>query len=217
MRNRILTIVLSVALVLTVLVLLGTAPLVRLPGDHQGFEPAQPIAFSHRLHAGDLKIQCLYCHSAAEKGRHAGIPSADTCMNCHTTVTAPWGALRAEDEKATQEKRSPARVVSPELQKLYQYLALDNKMQPIAGQTPSAIPWVRVHDLPDFVYFDHRAHVQAGVACQNCHGSVETMERMRQTQSLSMGWCVNCHRDATAKGVNGHSVHASQDCSTCHY
>jgi hypothetical protein len=80
-----------------------------------------------------------------------------------------------------------------------------------------AIPWVRVHNLPDFAYFDHRAHVVAGVACQKCHGPVETMERVRQVESLSMGWCVNCHRDANLHGVAGKKVNASLDCAACHY
>ncbi|NUQ64221.1 MAG: cytochrome c3 family protein [Pirellulales bacterium] len=215
--QRITTVVLGVGLVFALLILIAAAGNVYLPGDHRGFEPTQPIAFSHQLHAGDLGIGCHYCHSAAEDGRHAGIPAADTCMNCHQTVTANWASVRAEDKAAEKEGRKPGRIVSPELQKLYDYLALDAELKPDPSKHPSSIPWVRIHDLPDFVYFDHRAHVQAGVECQKCHGPVETMERVRQVESLSMGWCVNCHRDANQNGVNGRQVNASLDCATCHW
>ena len=100
---------------------------------------------------------------------------------------------------------------------MYDALGLDAKLQPDPARTPQPIAWTRIHNLPDFVYFDHRAHVGAGVACQTCHGPVETMERVRQTPDLSMGWCVNCHRDAARSGLNGRAVHPSTDCSTCHY
>jgi hypothetical protein len=138
-------------------------------------------------------------------------------MNCHRFVTSSLGALRAEDEVAQKEKRSPRAIVSPELRKLYDALALDQKLQPDASRTPQPVEWTRVHSLPDYVYFDHRAHVRAGVACQRCHGPVETMERVRQVSDLSMGWCVNCHRDTSRDGVNGKAVQASADCGTCHY
>jgi len=198
------------------LVLTGTAGSWHLPGNNQGYEPVQPIAFSHHLHAGELGIQCLYCHHGAEVSRSAGLPAADTCLNCHRFVTGRLALMRKEDEAAQKEKRRLKPVVSDELKKLYDALAVDAKMNP-DPQRQRPVEWVRVHDLPDFVYFDHRAHVHAGVTCQECHGPVETMDRVRQFQSLFMGWCVNCHRDATQKGVNGKPVKASTDCATCHF
>ena len=217
MRHRIVTVVLSVALVFAAALLIGGASRSRLPGDHQGFEPTQPIAFSHRLHAGELQIGCVYCHKDAQKGRHAGLPAASTCMNCHATIRDTWTVVRAEEEAAQKENREARQTISAELAKLYRDLALDEQGQPRADRPASPIPWVRIHDLPDFVYFDHRAHANSGVDCQQCHGAVETMERVRQVENLSMGWCVNCHRDANQLGVNGKAVHASLDCSTCHY
>lgn len=217
MRSRILTIVLSIGLAFSALLLVSRASIYHIPGNQQGYEPVQPIRYSHRLHAGELQVPCLYCHFAAEKSRHAGIPPANVCMNCHRFVTAPAGAVRAEDELAAKEKRAPRPVVSPELQKLYDALALNANMQRDPDKTPHPIAWVKVHNLPDFVYFDHRAHVNAGVACQRCHGPVETMERVRQVADLSMGWCVNCHREANRTGIAGKPVEASTNCSTCHY
>jgi hypothetical protein len=167
---------------------------VRLPGDHRGFAPAQPIAFSHRLHAGELEIQCLYCHSGAEKSRHAGIPEASVCMNCHRLVTAARDRVVEEENKAKEEKREPRPVLSPEIAKLYRALALDDKAQPDPKQQPTPIEWVRVHRLPDFVYFDHRPHVMHGVACETCHGPVQSMDRVAQIETLNMGWCLQCHR-----------------------
>ena len=196
MRSRVLTVVLSVALVFSIALLIARAGVFHLPDNQQGYEPVQPIAYSHRLHAGELQVQCMYCHFGAEKSRHAGIPPESVCMNCHRFVTAPLGAVRAEDELAQKENRAPRPVSSPEIKKLTEAFA--------AGKP---IAWTRVHNLPDFVYFDHRAHVNKNVACQTCHGPVETMERVRQVSDLSMGWCVNCHRDNRA----------STDCATCHY
>ncbi len=217
MNSRILTVVLLVGLFFSLLALAPGIRGLRLPGNQQGYEPLQPIAFSHRLHVGEMQISCLYCHSGAEKSRHAGIPAASVCMNCHKYVTAPLGAIRAEDELAKKEERQPRHIVSPELQKLYNALALDERMQPDSAKQPALIAWVKVHNLPDFAYFDHRAHVDAGVACQQCHGPVETMENMRQVEDLTMGWCVNCHREANRVGVAGKTVQASIDCATCHY
>lgn len=206
MKSRILTIVLSFAVVFSVMLLASRAAMFHLPGNQQGYEPVQPIGYSHRLHAGELQIQCQYCHFGADKSRHAGIPPASVCMNCHRFVTASLGAVRAEDEIAEKEKRAPRPVVSAELRKLY---AAVEGAQPIA--------WTRIHSLPDFAYFDHRPHVNAGVACQQCHGPVESMERVRQVSDLSMGWCVNCHRDASRTGIAGRRVNASTNCSTCHF
>jgi hypothetical protein len=217
MNSRILTIVLATGLLFSVLYLVTRAGTAHLPGNQQDYEPVQHIAYSHRLHAGELQMQCLYCHFSAEKSRYAGIPPAAVCMNCHKIVTATFGAVRAEEELATKENRKPRTVVSPEIRKIYTALGLAADRKPDPALPLKPIAWTRVYALPDFVHFDHRAHVHAGVVCQTCHGPVETMERMRQVPDLSMGWCVNCHRDATRNGVNGKKAFASTDCSTCHY
>lgn len=217
MNSRIVTIVLVVALVFSALALAPRIGALRLPGNQQGYEPAQPIDFSHRLHSGELQISCLYCHSGAERSRHAGIPAASVCMNCHRFVTAPLGAVRAEDEQAKKEQRIPRKIISPEVAKVYAALGLSEDLKPSAEREARPIEWVRIHNLPDFAYFDHRAHVAAGVSCQTCHGPVETMERVRQVSDLSMGWCVNCHRGANQAGIAGRPVNASIDCAACHF
>jgi len=217
MRIGTVTVLLLVGLFFSLAVLLTGNQGLRLPADQRGYAPEQPIAYSHRLHAGELGINCLYCHHGAEKSRHAGIPAASICMNCHTFVTAPLGAIRAEDELAQEEERKPGRVVSPEIQKIYDALALDEEMNRRPEQALVPLEWIKVHNLPDFVYFDHRPHVAAGVSCQHCHGAVETMERVHQVGDLSMGWCVNCHRDVNETGVGGKPMNASIDCVTCHY
>ena len=217
MRSRLLTALLLIGLSYNLLAVTPRIANWRLPGDQQDYEPVQPIASSPRVHAGEMQIPCLYCHFGAERSRHAGIPPANVCMNCHMFVTAPVGAVRAEDELAAKEKRPARRIISPELKKLYTALALDDQLKPDPALKPQPIQWVKIHNVPDFVYFDHRPHVKVGVECQTCHGSVELMERVRQIQPLSMGWCVNCHRDATAMGVNGKPANASIDCGSCHY
>ncbi len=204
LRTTVIVCLLGLGLMVTSFAAWGTG---RLPGDHTGFQPEQPIRFSHRLHAGELEVDCMYCHFGAEKSRHAGIPAASVCMNCHKSVTAPWAAVRAESAAALAEGREPKQVESPELAKLFR--AVDEERP---------IEWVRVYALADFVYFDHRPHVSAGVACASCHGAVETMERMRQVGSLSMGWCVDCHRGGqTALDAGLKNAHATTDCAACHY
>ncbi|SFT65681.1 Cytochrome c2 [Algoriphagus locisalis] len=137
-------------------------------GVQQGYAPEQPIAYSHALHAGTLEIECQYCHTGVEIGRSANIPSANICMNCHTHVQNVQGAEG----------------VSPEIQKIYD--AVDNN-QPIE--------WVRVHNLPDLAYFNHSQHVVVGeVECQTCHGPIQEMEVVGQHSALTMGWCIDCHR-----------------------
>lgn len=194
--SRIVTIVLGIAAVFSVLAVVPRVTATRLPGDQRGFEPAQPIEYSHRLHAGELGIPCLYCHSGAERSKHAGIPAASTCMNCHRFVKAKRATVRAEEELAKNEGRKPRPVVAEEIGKLE---------RAVASSTP--IRWTRIHRVPDFVHFDHRPHVASGIECQKCHGPVETMERVRQMESLSMGWCLDCHR-----GKGG-----STDCARCHF
>jgi hypothetical protein len=187
------------------------------PGNQQDYEPAQPIAFSHRLHSGKLEIACLYCHPGAEKSRHAGFPAASLCMNCHGLVTASREATLREYQKAVQAGRAARPVVSAEMRKLYDALGLDDKLRPDPAKKPRPIRWVRVHNLPAFTCFDHRPHVARGVTCQECHGPVETMERVRQAADLSMGWCVNCHRETARTGVAGQKVQPSTDCAACHH
>ena len=214
MRSRTLTILIG----FSVIVSLGSlAAGWRLPGDNRGYEPVQPINYSHRLHAGEMKIACMYCHSGAERSRYAGIPSTSVCMNCHQEVRASFELVQQEAQDAETEDRTPERIISPELRKLYDTLALDDQLRPLENQAPMPVAWVRVHTLPDFVRFDHRPHIWAGVSCQSCHGPVETMERVRQEAPLSMGWCVNCHRDVNEHGVAGKTAYASLDCTTCHY
>lgn len=164
--------------------------------NHQGYAPVQPINFSHRLHAGDNQIPCLYCHSAAERSKVAGVPSASTCMNCHTVTLKD----------------------SPEVLKI---------VRAISENRP--IEWVRVHDLPDHVAFNHSRHVTAGIKCQQCHGPVETMDRLAQFETLSMGMCIGCHRthrvvtlDATgqpqiSQEATQARLLASTDCTVCHH
>jgi hypothetical protein len=214
MSKPITAIVLAAALAVSLVTLVAA---VRLPGNNQGYEPVQPIAYSHRLHAGELQIQCQYCHSGADKSRHAGIPAMNVCMNCHSGITATMAAVKQEEEAAQRENRPARTIESPELRKLYDAMALDETLFPISGKTPTPIAWRRIHNLPDFVYFDHRAHIAASVTCQTCHGPIETMDRVRQFETLSMGWCVNCHRDANENGIAGRQVQAPTDCVTCHY
>ncbi len=217
LSSRLLTVVLLLVLVSASVVLGVRFRNYSLPGNQQGYEPVQPIAFSHRLHAGDLQIACIYCHSGADRSRHAGIPASSLCMNCHRLVTASPDAMLQEVQQARQAGRPPQPVISPELVKLYDSLGLDEKMQPDPAKKLRPIPWVKVHNLPDFSCFDHRPHVRAGVECQECHGPVQTMERVRQVEDLSMGWCVNCHREKGIAGVDGKKVKPSTDCAACHY
>lgn len=217
MQQRVITVVLLIGLCFGLITLVTGMASWRLPDHEQGYAPKQPIAYSHRLHAGELGIDCMFCHSAADKSRHAGIPSTDVCMKCHKVVTSSFDVLQDEMNKADEEKRKPQPIVSEELRKLYDSLALDETLQPKEGATPESIKWVRVHNLPDHVHFDHRAHVAAGITCQKCHGPVESMQRMEQFESLTMGWCVDCHRESTKTGINGKAVDAKTDCAVCHY
>ncbi len=217
MRARVLTLILVVGIALAALATVPRFAQLRGPGNNRGYEPVQPLAYSHRLHAGELQIDCQYCHSGAQRSRYAGIPSAGVCMNCHKFIRAPRSAVRAEELAAKEEGREPLRVTSPELAKLYQALALDENLEPSADGEPQAIRWARIHQLPDFVYFDHRPHIAAGVQCQKCHGPIETMERVRQMEDLSMGWCIDCHRDPFTSGGDAGNPVASTDCVSCHY
>ena len=166
--------------------------------DEELEAPVQPIEFSHKIHAGsaengDLGIACLYCHSAAEKSQHAAIPAVSTCMGCHTHVGEGRTAGSAE-----------------EIAKLREYYA-----------NGESIPWIRIHNMPEYVQFKHFRHINAGVECQECHGQVQEMNRVYLTPDtvlrpssaflpaakLEMGWCMDCHLERGA----------ADDCSACHY
>jgi mono/diheme cytochrome c family protein len=152
-------------------------------GVYQGYKPEQPIAFSHKIHAGQNGINCVYCHTSAEKGKTAGIPSLNVCMNCHSYVSeGPSGTV--------------------EIAKIY--AALDyNPETKVYGDSPKAIEWVRVHNLPDLAYFNHSQHVVVGkIECQKCHGAVEEMGVAEQHSPLTMGWCVDCHRTTSVQVAN---------------
>jgi hypothetical protein len=138
-------------------------------------------------------------------------------MNCHRYVTAALGVLQEEERQAQRERREMRAVVSPELATLYSAQGLGADLQPDADLKPVPIAWKRVHSVPDFVAFDHRPHVAADVDCQRCHGAIEAMPRVRQESSLSMGWCVNCHRTMTGRTEKGRPVDPPLDCATCHY
>jgi len=212
------------ALVLGGAAVLGESNLA-LPGNQQGYAPEQPIAFSHRLHAGEMQIDCQYCHIAAETSRHAGVPPLSVCMNCHRAVTAGWDAMLAERQLAVKENRDPKRIVSDRLRPLFDAVGVDDAGKPDPTKTAKPVAWTRVHALPSFVAFSHERHVARGVACQACHGAVETMERIRQDAPLTMGWCVECHRANEAKGTGvalppvaeRASGHVSTDCAACHF
>lgn len=162
-------------------------------GVDQGYAPVQPIHYSHRIHAGTNQIDCKYCHSSARKSKHSGIPSLNVCMNCHKNI-AQVG------DKTYQEGISEYQIdYNKEIQKLYDAVGWDRDNQRYTGET-KPVKWVRIHNLPDFAYFNHSQHVTvAGVECQTCHGPVEEMEIMYQYSPLTMGWCINCHRETNVK------------------
>ncbi|MEN3039929.1 MAG: c-type cytochrome [Bacteroidia bacterium] len=194
-----------VALVGLVWLTNATVKKARSIGLHKGYKPIQPIAFSHKTHAGEYKIACQYCHIGVEKGKSATIPSTNICMNCHNYIQegSKYGTKEIGKILASWKEGKP-------------------------------IEWVRIHNLPDYVYFSHAQHVKVGgIACQTCHGPVEEMEEVYQYSDLSMGWCINCHRqtkvDLTAnpyyarlheqlkeKEVTVERI-GGLECSKCHY
>lgn len=153
-------------------------------GRQQGYQPTQPIRYSHALHAGKNKIDCQYCHYTAADGKHANIPSVSTCMNCHKAV------------------QSGPKYGKKEIQKIYDAVGWDPATNTFS-KPQKPVEWVRIHNLPDHVYFNHSQHVTAGkVECQTCHGPIETMEEVYQYAPLSMGWCINCHRNHDVQFVD---------------
>tara|TARA_B100000676_G_C17918001_1_gene753842 strand:+ start:495 stop:1103 length:609 start_codon:yes stop_codon:yes gene_type:complete len=127
-----------------------------------GYRPEQPVHYSHKLHVGELGMDCRYCHTSVEKSHEAIIPPTETCMNCHSVVDV-------ESEELALVRES--------------------------WETGKPIEWIRVHMLPDYAYFDHSVHVNAGVGCVSCHGRVDQMEVVMQIEPLSMSWCLDCHRN----------------------
>ncbi|MFT4526364.1 MAG: mono/diheme cytochrome c family protein [Bacteroidia bacterium] len=187
-------------------------------GVYQGYKPEQPIAFSHKIHAGQNGIQCVYCHSSALKGKTSGIPSLNVCMNCHAYV----------DEGPSGKK---------EIAKIYNALDYDYDTKKY-GDNPTPVKWVRVHNLPDLAYFNHSQHVVVGgLECETCHGDVKNMDEAEQHSELTMGWCIDCHRTEAVKiADNGYyedllsrmpDVHHGEvvtvetigglECAKCHY
>ena len=161
-------------------------------GVDQGYMPIQPIHYSHKIHAGENQIECQYCHSSARISKHSGIPSLNVCMNCHENIADYNGE---ED----LEKGYTKDFYTNEIKKLYKAVGWDEETQSYTGDT-EPVKWVRIHNLPDFVYFNHAQHVSvAGIDCQKCHGPVEEMEILYQYSPLTMGWCINCHRDSNIK------------------
>lgn len=175
-------------------------------GVEQNYQPIQPIPFSHKQHAGEYKIECNYCHTGAARGKQAGIPSLNICMNCHSAIKK--GPRFGEEAIAQVVK---------------------------AYEENRPIKWVRVHNLPDLSYFNHSQHVKVGgIECQTCHGPIDTMEVVRQHSPLTMGWCINCHRETVVNGKDNayydrllelHNKKSPMkvadigglECSKCHY
>jgi len=156
-------------------------------GIDQGYAPIQPIHFSHKIHAGDNQIDCNFCHSSARKSKHSGIPSLNVCMNCHENIYEYNG-----DEDI--EKGYTKEFYTAEIAKLYDAVGWDPDERVYSGEE-KPVKWVRIHNLPDLAYFNHSQHVSvAGIACQTCHGPVEEMEIAYQYSPLTMGWCIDCHR-----------------------
>lgn len=187
MTKKIIGAVVGVGLLLGLSVFIYLWTYNKIPtGYNKGYMPDQPVKFSHQLHAGKLGLDCRYCHVTAAVSRHASVPALNICMNCHIMV------------RATADQTKAGTGPSPEIAKVVE-----------AFEAGKSIEWEKVHRLPDFVKFNHSAHIKAGKSCQTCHGPVETMKTVYQYHDLSMGWCVNCHRQP--------ENHAPTNCSTCHY
>ncbi|MHB0754439.1 c-type cytochrome [Polaribacter sp. M15] len=202
-------------------------------GVNEGYMPLQPIAFSHKIHSGENKIECQYCHSSAKHSKHSGIPSVNVCMNCHKNIAEVAEGTQVEWNGVTYGKAE----LDKEIAKVYEAAGWDPDALEYTGEE-KPIKWIRIHNLPDFVYFNHSQHrVVGGIKCQKCHGPVEEYDEMRQFSPLTMGWCINCHRetnvdlkgneyykkihDELAKKYNVEKVTIAQlgglECGKCHY
>jgi len=202
-------------------------------GVDQGYQPIQPIAFSHKIHAGENKVDCQYCHSSAKHSKHSGIPSVNVCMNCHKAISEVAEGTEIEWNGQIYGKEQ----LDKEIAKVYDAAGWDPDELAYTGEE-KPIKWIRIHNLPDFAYYNHAQHVTvAGVKCQKCHGPVEEMDEMYQYSPLTMGWCIDCHRetnvdlksndyyakihDELAKKYGVEKVTISQlgglECGKCHY
>jgi predicted CXXCH cytochrome family protein len=170
-------------------------------GRQQNYQPSQPIFYSHKVHAGVNQINCLYCHAGAEKSRQAMIPSSNICMNCHKAINSYSGVplVTAEGKPVDANKQ---------IQTLYEYAGWnpekkDYNRDANGNILAKPIQWVKIHNLPDHVYFNHSQHVKVGqVQCQRCHGPIPEMDEVYQFSALSMGWCINCHRQTEVQFAN---------------
>lgn len=201
-------------------------------GYSKNYQPRQPIFFSHKVHAGINQINCLYCHAGAEKSRYAMIPSPNICMNCHRVIDKYTGPQLLNDEGKPVDGTA-------QIQKLYQYVGW-NDQQKVYDKPGHPIEWIQIHNLPDFVYFNHSQHVKVGqIQCQTCHGPIATENEVYQYADLGMGWCVNCHRTTKVQFTqNGYytiftkyeqelkmhqidsvtvEMQGGTDCGKCHY
>ncbi len=174
-------------------------------GVEQNYQPIQPIAFSHKIHAGENQVDCNYCHTSARYSKHSGIPSANVCMNCHMYIDGTEILNEAGVSKYAGER-------SPEISKIYAAIGWDpDERTYIEDYEVKPIRWIRIHNLPDLAYFNHAQHVTAGgVECQTCHGPIEEMEVVYQYSELTMGWCINCHRETEVNTSNGYYADADE-------
>jgi mono/diheme cytochrome c family protein len=157
-------------------------------GRSKDYQPEQPIFYSHKVHAGVNQINCLYCHGGAQEGKQSNIPSVNICMNCHMAINEYKGDKLYTEEGVEVDG-------TKQIQTLYKYAGFEFG-KPWDASKAKPIEWKRIHNLPDHVYFNHSQHVKAGkVQCQTCHGEITKMDEVKQFADLSMGWCVNCHRE----------------------
>jgi mono/diheme cytochrome c family protein len=158
-------------------------------GRSQDYQPEQPIFYSHKVHAGVNQISCLYCHSNAMDSKHATVPPLNVCMNCHAAINDYTKGPKLYREDGTEVDGTA------EIQKLYSYTGYDPKTSRYNTANAKPVEWIKIHNLPDHVFFSHAQHTKAGkVQCQTCHGPIQEMNEVKQFAPLSMGWCINCHR-----------------------
>lgn len=173
-------------------------------GRQQNYKPEQPIYYSHKVHAGINQINCLYCHAGAEKSKHAMVPSTNVCMNCHKQINEYTG----EAEHPLYNEEGEKINGTEQIQLLYKYAGWDPAKKDYIRDEKGAIQatpikWTKIHNLPDHVYFNHAQHVAVGkVPCQQCHGPIQEMDEVYQFSPLSMGWCINCHRQTKVQFEN---------------
>jgi hypothetical protein len=165
-------------------------------GRMQNYQPEQPIYYSHKVHAGTNQISCLYCHNGAQDSKYSNIPSVNVCMNCHKSIKEYAGPDKLIREDGTEVNGTA------EIQKLYEYAGWNPQTKQY-DKPGTPIPWIKIHNLPDHVYFNHSQHVKVGQQnCQTCHGPIQEMGEVYQFSDLSMGWCINCHRESKVNFYN---------------